>query len=1018
MENDISKKLGISQPLATSNSRLFHNIDDVKSVDDTDQADWKTKQAEERQKLLLQLQKQKYIQKVLNERQKLGQGTPLSSLLEKDLGKQFACEITGSTYFQGDLADGEPLRLVHEDDAYLKTVDQTAMKVVNLKGQAVGYLPSRVSKWLVPLINQKQLRVEPRAASLTNVENERYQMIMRVLLTRPPLPVSPAVLKGYKDHWLQLGLALKVAIPPFLTLVGAFFLPQSVLARPQAKHVPAKPVFTPPPIQVQSVTAYSSPQITVVDLTDDGHGVKRELETSEDDEDGNPSKKQRIPLTEMDPTIDRHLERMFNTLSKKEVREQEAPSTLKLSLRPYQKQALAWMMDREQEEEVNKDPFGAKDKLPPGWKEYETTAGRKYYHHAATGRSTWERPGRGDIITSDKVYVRGGILADDMGMGKTVEILSLILTNRYEPRGDKGPCFDYQEHVTMLTPHDFVPCKATLIICPLSVLHQWLNEIKNHTEEDLLSVYVYHGTNRNRDPKYLAEHDVVLTTYATLAAEMPPDGSKQLKRQPKQEPTRTLLAVPWFRVILDEAHTIKDRNTRTAKAAFALQAERRWAVTGTPIQNKLDDVFSLLHFLRVDPFGEYAWWSRVIMKPIKNKEETGFIRLQAVLESILLRRTKDQKVDDGGAIIALPPRNVRLRAVTFTGEEEQFYQQLWSLSKNQFNDFVESGKLLENYAHILELLLKLRQACDHPFLVAKHKFADRADTVPNLKGIAALLAQDPSMVHRLGAIIAQGIDYDDEECAICLETMEDHAFVTPCGHVFCRGCIQHFAGDPNAPCPICRREIASNLLPVPKRVHDKTPPSSPSRQDAKEDKKAELESKWKSSTKIDALMQELELLQQEEGIKSIVFSQWTSMLDLCEIPLKRAGIKFVRLDGSMAHYQREKAVSTFNNDPSVTVFLISMKAGGLGLNLVSASHVFLLDPWWNPATEDQAIDRVHRLGQTKPVHVTRFVIAGSIEERILELQDRKKTIAQGALGMNNKELRQIRIDELRLLFRD
>lgn len=120
----------------------------------------------------------------------------------------------------------------------------------------------------------------------------------------------------------------------------------------------------------------------------------------------------------------------------------------------------------------------------------------------------------------------------------------------------------------------------------------------------------------------------------------------------------------------------------------------------------------------------------------------------------------------------------------------------------------------------------------------------------------------------------------------------------------------------------------------------------------------------------------------------------------------------------MPQYQRERSVTAFKEDPNVTVFLISMKAGGVGLNLVAASHVFLLDCWWNPSTEDQAIDRVHRLGQTRPVHVTRFVVKGTIEERILELQERKKILAQGALGVNSKELRQIRIDELRLLFRD
>ena len=186
---------------------------------------------------------------------------------------------------------------------------------------------------------------------------------------------------------------------------------------------------------------------------------------------------------------------------------------------------------------------------------------------------------------------------------------------------------------------------------------------------------------------------------------------------------------------------------------------------------------------------------------------------------------------------------------------------------------------------------------------------------------------------------------------------------------------------------------------------------------------------WTSSSKIEALIQELiSIWDEEEDIKVIIFSQWTSMLDLIEVPLNDMRKKFVRLDGSMPQAHRDHSVKSFNDDPSVKVFLISMKAGGLGLNLISASRVFLLDPWWNPATEQQAIDRVHRLGQRKPVIVTRFIVTNSIEERIVELQDKKKRLVQGALGnklsgnanlsRNNKELREIRMEELKLLFRD
>jgi len=152
---------------------------------------------------------------------------------------------------------------------------------------------------------------------------------------------------------------------------------------------------------------------------------------------------------------------------------------------------------------------------------------------------------------------------------------------------------------------------------------------------DALSVYIYHGTERNKDPSFLSGFDIVLTTFATLATEFATTAT---------ESNGPLMKVNWFRIVLDEAHTIKDRSTRTAKAAFTLQGSRRWAVTGTPIQNKLNELFSLFHFLQVQPYGDYSWWNNVIMKPIRNRDERGLERLRSVLSTLLLRRTKDQKV--------------------------------------------------------------------------------------------------------------------------------------------------------------------------------------------------------------------------------------------------------------------------------------------------------------------------------------------------------------------------------------
>jgi len=297
--------------------------------------------------------------------------------------------------------------------------------------------------------------------------------------------------------------------------------------------------------------------------------------------------------------------------------------------------------------------------------------------------------------------------------------------------------------------------------------------------------------------------------------------------------------------------------------------------------------------------------------------------------------------------------------------EHEFYQGLWNMSKSKFKEYEKSGSLLQNYAHILELLLRLRQSCDHPQLVIGSKKTN--------------FVQSP--------------------CNICCDTTHD-SFITSCKHIFCSECKEKYI---NESCPTCSSPITSILKYKPE---DNIVSNNV------------IEYKPNNSTKINALLYELTQLRQSNPyVKSIIFSQWTSMLDILESPLTEAGYKFVRLDGTMSQGQREQSLNQFNNNSEVLIFLISMKAGGLGLNLTAASNVFLLDPWWNPATEDQAIDRVHRIGQNQPVFVTRFIIENSIEERILLLQERKRDLAKGALN-ESVEYSKIKLDELNLLFKD
>ena len=588
---------------------------------------------------------------------------------------------------------------------------------------------------------------------------------------------------------------------------------------------------------------------------------------------------------------------------------------------------------------------------------------------------------------------KGGILADEMGMGKTIQTVAMLCSDvSRTPGKDEG---------------------GTLIVAPTVAIMQWKNEINLYTN-NALKILIYHGQNREISAAEMKKYDIVLTTYNLIESVWRKQQSGFKRAVGLVKETSLLHSIEFHRIVLDEAHNIKDRSTNTARAVFNLKSELRWCLSGTPLQNRVGELFSLLRFLEVEPFSNYfcmkcpckslhwkfsdrrscdecghkpmdhtCWFNHELLKPIVRFGATGegldaFRKIHLLLKRIMLRRTKVERADDMG----LPPRVVNVRRDLFNAEEEDMYDSLYTDSKRKFDTYADNGTVLNNYANIFQLITRMRQMADHPDLILKRMGAETA-------GSSNLV------------------------CKICDDLSED-AIKSRCHHTFCRACIQDYiegyvGGSP--PCPTCR--VALDI--------DLTAPALEAQAEEVQ-KRANIinridMSRWRTSTKIEALVEELyKLRRKDSSIKSIVFSQWTSFLELVHWRLRRAGFQSCKLDGSMTPEARAKTIDHFSTDPNVSVFLVSLKAGGVALNLTEASQVFILDPWWNPSAEWQAADRVHRLGQRRPVRITRLIVENSIESRIVELQEKKAQMIQATVSSDEAAMNRLTPEDMSFLF--
>lgn len=756
----------------------------------------------------------------------------------------------------------------------------------------------------------------------------------------------------------------------------------------------------------------------------------------------------------------------------------EPPATFTMNLRTYQKQALHWLLLKEKDNKM-----GRERSMHPLWEEYVWPSkdvdenplpnihGVDYFYvNPYSGELSLEFP-------AQEQHCLGGILADEMGLGKTIEMLSLIHAHRSES-GENGHSVNGLTRLPASSGVAAAP-HTTLVVAPTSLLSQWESEAMKASQPGSMKVLTYYGADKSVNLRDLcsagnpAAPNVIITSYGVVLSEF-----RHFASQSVLSPAAAggLFSVDFFRVILDEAHLIKNRRSKSARACYELKATHRWVLTGTPIVNRLEDLFSLVRFLKVEPWSNFSFWKTFITVPFESKDYVRALNVvQTVLEPLVLRRTKMMKTPDGEPLVPLPRRSITIEEVELTDQEREIYDHIYTRAKREFTDNVNAGTLLKSFTTLFAQILRLRQCCCHPVLTRnKAIVADEEDAATAAEANGLKDDMDlQELINRFTTATekAESDEWQDSmskftayalrqiqtessgECPICSEEPMMDPAVTACWHSACKKCledyIRHQTDKGMSPrCFSCRAPVNSkdifeiirhqspNSTPASDDIYTNTPTSSQPPPRISLRRIHPLSPSSHTSAKIHSLIRHL--TRTSPNTKSVVFSQFTSFLDLISPQLTREGIPHLRLDGTMPQKARAEVLSRFNETetfnideetprpaPTTTprVLLISLRAGGVGLNLTAASNVFMMDPWWSFAIEAQAIDRVHRMGQLRDVSVTRFVVRDSIEGRMLRVQDRKMNIA-GSLGLrvggdgdgNEDEKKRERIEELKLLF--
>ena len=447
-------------------------------------------------------------------------------------------------------------------------------------------------------------------------------------------------------------------------------------------------------------------------------------------------------------------------------------------------------------------------------------------------------------------------------------------------------------------------------------------------KEKALKVLVFHGTSKQTmKPKDFAEYDVVITTYGTLASEF----FKGSKNPPAVPRTSGLFSMKWRRIVLDEGHNIRNPTTKGAQAACGLMGKSKWVLTGTPIINNLKDLYSLVKFIGLTGgLEKLEIFNSVLIRPLKAGMEEANLLLQALMGTFCLRRKKEMSFVD----LKLPPLTEYVHRIKFLPHEREKYYALQMEAKGLLKQYQtrrdqNNGKSQDTYRHILEVLLRLRQVCNHWKLCG-----ERITNLLELLADQKVVELNPENRKALQEMLRLNIE-SREDCPVCLEDLESHRpVITHCAHAFGFECITRVI-ETQHKCPLCRAELKDQSILVEPAVEQE------------ETAAFDIET---SSSKVEALLDILKASRKKDPTtKTVVFSQWTKFLDIVQRQLEANDFKYTRIDGTMNTARRDQALIALGQDPDRTVMLASLGVCAVGLNLVAANQAILADSWWAPA---------------------------------------------------------------------